>query len=355
MSGAGIGGSGASGGDGDGDGDAPGDGDGDGDGDGADAGSAGDGDGDGDADVWRPFSNDSPWNTPIGDDPELDPESAAMIADFETSSPFGERVDVNLQQFSVPMFLADSGTPMVTVRCNLGGLGFSGNDGLMAEALLPMPTDAIPDMESDAHLLIVDRSNNREWGMWHAARSGDQWTCGVGASMDLSGSGARPIAMGNRTWYTSHGPRACGFPLVAGLIRREAIAAGEIPHALVLAYPHIRAGLYTGPASTAQARIGDQAIMSRGIPCGGRVQFDPSIDVESLGLSPAGRAIVVALQRYGAYVGDYSGGVSLYAENSAAAKAEWQGILSDDELAGLDLADFRVLRLGTLYDNGNGN
>ena len=87
------------------------------------------------------------------------------------------------------------------------------------------------------------------------------------AVADLTGSGVRPMADSNPTWYTSHGPRACGFPLIAGLIRTEEIEAGRIDHALVLAYPHIRAGIYTSPASTAQTRIGDDSIKSRGIPC----------------------------------------------------------------------------------------
>jgi hypothetical protein len=66
--------------------------------------------------------------------------------------------------------------------------------------------------------------------------------------------------------------------------------------------------------------------------------------------------ILLALQEYGAYVGDYSGAISLYAENGADARAYWDsGVLDTYELSGLiDLASFRVLRLGLLYDNGNG-
>ena len=75
-----------------------------------------------------------------------------------------------------------------------------------------------------------------------------------------------------------------------------------------------------------------------------------------MGLSRSGRIILQALQEYGAYVGDYSGAISLYAENSAAAQAYWAGgVLDTYELNGkIDLASFRVLRIGTLYDNGNG-
>jgi hypothetical protein len=174
--------------------------------------------------------------------------------------------------------------------------------------------------------------------------------------VDLNGTGVRPIAQGNPTWYTSHGARACGFPLVAGLIRVEEIQAGRIDHALVVAYPHIRAGFYTPPASTAQAANGVGAQKDRGIPCGGRIQYDPSINLDTLNLTRSGRIIMQALQEYGAYVGDFSGAMSLYGDGSPEAQAYWDsGVLDSYELLDkISLADFRVVKLGTLYDNGNG-
>jgi hypothetical protein len=310
-----------------------------------------------DGGAWRPFSDDSPWNTMIPADPELDPESAAMIADMETSSPWGEHLDVNIAGYSIPLYWAGADTPRVEVLCNIGGMGFTGDNGMNATAMVPMPAGAAPDPESDHHLLIVDLDDNLEWGMWNASNDGGTWTCGLGANIDLLGTGVRPPANDNPTWYTSHGARACGFPLVAGLIRTAEIEAGRIDHALVFAYPHIRSGWYTPPASTGQARVGDDAVSWRGVPCGGRIQLDPAIDLDSLGLSRSGRIIALALQEYGAYVGDYSGALSLYAENSPEAQAVWaSGVLDTYELMDIiDMAWFRVIRPGTLYDNGNGD
>ena len=106
-----------------------------------------------------------------------------------------------------------------------------------------------------------------------------------------------------------------------------------------------------------QARIGDDAVKDRGIPCGGRIQLDPDLDLDSLGLSRSGRTIARALQEYGAYGGDYSGAMSLYAENSQEAQAYFaDGVLDVYELRDIiDLAWFRVLALGQLSDNGNGD
>jgi len=89
--------------------------------------------------------------------------------------------------------------------------------------------------------------------------------------------------------------------------------------------------------------------------CGGHVQLDPSIDVAGLGLSKSGQAIARALQVYGAFVGDYSGSLSLYAENSADAQAHWKmGVLSSGEVGKIDVTKLRVLELGMLTDDGNG-
>jgi hypothetical protein len=139
-----------------------------------------------------------------------------------------------------------------------------------------------------------------EWGCWNMVYASGQWHAGLCATSDLNGTGVRVPATQAQPWNVAHGPRACGFPLVAGLIRTDEIKVGRIEHALVLAYPHIKAGWFTPPASTGQARMGDRAISTRGIPCGGRIQFDPSIDVNTLGLTNSGNIIVKALQDYGA-------------------------------------------------------
>jgi hypothetical protein len=327
----------------------------------AGSGGAGGGAGSGGASgVWRPFSDASPWNTPIPSSPTIDPNSAAMIADWAISSVYGPHLDVNISGFSVPLYWADANTPKTLVSCDGAGYGFAVDKNKQnGTAMIPIPAGAQPDPESDHHLLVIDRSTNLEWGLWNASSSGGSWHCGMGASMDLLGTGVRPpITAAGADWNFAQGPRACGFGLVAGLIRPEEIVAGRIDHALVVAYPHIRSSVLTPPASTAQAANGQGAQRDRGIPCGGRIQLDPSIDVTTLGLSAAGVAIARALQQYGAYVGDYSGALDLYADNAPDATAQWSaGLLREDAVGGapakLNLTWFRVLQLGTLYDNGN--
>jgi hypothetical protein len=309
----------------------------------------------GDTGAWRPFSADSPWNTRIPAGAATDGDSGALIADLATSAPAGRTLHINMNEWTVPLYWADATTAPVPVHAAIAGLGFATSDGFDGNASVRVPASAVPDAMSDGHLLVIDRTTNTEWGFFQARRDGAGWGCTLCAAMDLGGTGVRPFKPSNPTWYTSHGPRACGFPLIAGLLRPEAVRAGRVEHALVIAYRHIRAGVYTSPATTAQSRIDDQAIRGRGIPCGGRIQLDPAVDLDGLGLSAGAKVVARALQEYGAYVGDYSEGITLYADGSPAARAEWNGLLSDGDLATLDLQRFRVLALGPLTDDGNGD
>jgi hypothetical protein len=185
--------------------------------------------------------------------------------------------------------------------------------------------------------------------MRYSTGTNPAWQADLCATADLTGSGVRTPAATANPWYAAHGARACGFPLVAGLIRVDEVKAGAIEHALVVAYPGIMKDKYMSPASTPSA-IG-VATTAAGMPCGARIQLDPSVDVTQLGLSPAGVVVARALQKYGAYVGDYSGALSLYAENSPEAQAYWSsGVLDVYELRDkLDLRKLRVLPYGTVY------
>jgi hypothetical protein len=297
--------------------------------------------------VWRPFASDSPWNQKIPDDAPILAESDALIQDLATSSMW-PGFTVNIDSWGIPAFEASPDTPLRTVTLtDVVGYGM--------DEPMPIPLDAEPDAEGDHHLCVVDREANLTWDLWNARHDGNAWTAGVGARIELDGSGVRPPKDGNQAWQWSHGSRACGFPLIAGLIRVEEIQAGRIEHALVLAYPHIRSHYYTPPASTAQGTT-NEALPDRGMPCGMRVQLDPTIDVEALDLAPAGKIIARALQEYGAYVADYGGAISLYADGSPEAVAYWQDdVLSQGFLMpNLDPAWLRVIEpYGPIYEDQN--
>lgn len=303
-----------------------------------------------DTGVWRPFTANSPWNTPIGPSPVVDPDDANQIDRLATVSQW-PWLSIAIEQYSVPLIFVDSTTtPFVPVTVTrLAGEGFRTN------STAPIPAGTMPASGTDGNIALVDRATGQEWDFWQAANGANGWTCSTCAMADVFGTGVRPYPQqGRPDWWRSHGARACGFPLTAGLITVEEIQAGRIDHVLVIGYPGIKSRYFTPPASTAQATFGPLS-STNGIPCGGRIQLDPTIDVTTLGLTPAGVVIARALQEYGAFVGDYNGSVALYADASPSARAAWStGLLRTNDLRNLiDLRAFRLLQVGQLYDDGN--
>ena len=297
---------------------------------------------------WRPFNATSPWNTPIDANAKADPKSTELIADLIASSQW-PWITINIETYSIPVYQVDANTPLQTVTVtSVGGQGFNAGS-----AKVPIPKGALPAEGTDAHLAIVNRATNQEWGMWSTSSTASGWTAEVAATADLSGTGVRPPTA-DAPWWMGHGARACGYPLSAGLITLDDMQAGAIEHALVIAYPHIRSRYYTSPASTAQAGF-STALPTRGMPCGARVQLDPTLDLASLKLSASGKIVARALQKYGAFVGDFSGAVSLYADASPAAQSAFaKGLLDTYEVKdALTLKLFRALPIGTLLDNAN--
>ncbi len=306
--------------------------------------------------VWRPFSDESPWNQPIAANAALDPDSSALIADFATQGP----LFINIKDCSISLYFVDADkTPRRAVRDSrpdVYGLGFE------FPRSIPIPDDAVASPpvseDSDNHLSIVDKAKGLEWGMWAARKdSAGNWYTGLGAVTDLKGSGVtEPWYAAKRELDSARG-RASGFPLIAGLILLEEIKAGRIEHALVFAYNHCRGGFFIPPASTAQVTV-PKMRNTFGIPMGGRIQLDPTWDVEKSGLSKNGKVIARALQKYGAYCSDYADANVIYAENSPEAVRQWEGLLDKEELARIFTPEmirnhFRVVDMGNVLPGQN--
>lgn len=298
--------------------------------------------------VWRPFSPDSPWNTPIGPDAAVHPDSPELVADLAARGP----LRINLDEWSIPVYEVDSGRAPVhavrDARPDLFGAGFE------PPRAIPIPAGATASLPpgGDEHLCILDRRRGLEWGMWQARlRPDGTWETGLGAVTDLRGTGVAPAWNEAERELDAHRARASGFPLIAGLIRVEEIRAGRIDHALVFAYDGCMPGRFLPPASTSQAAMPMTREDGGGLPMGARIQLDPELDLAALDLTPAGRVIARALQEYGAYLGDYAGATVLYGESSPAALRAWEGVLAPEDLGGVFdpafLADnLRVLDTG---------
>ena len=228
-----------------------------------------------------PFATTSPWRQPIPASPQIDPNSAEIIAHLQPEP----RMPANLVEFAVPIYRVSRDTPTHTVICTKGSgvCPFAGWP-------VPIPDGAAPNSGSDHSMVTIDEARATTFEFWQAANSDDQWSASWGAVNSLAGSGWGGVSTGS------------GASRLGGVIRLHEIAAGEIRHALALqtnnACPQFRAPALKSDGESNRPDC---------LPEGTRLQLDPSLDLSALGLTPGELTVATAMQRYGGYIMDVSG------------------------------------------------
>ena len=227
------------------------------------------------------------------------------------------------------------------------------------DLIAPVPNYVRPDPSGNGHMCLVDRITGEEWDFYIFGGSYPNLTSGNGRKIPggVARDGVVPPASSSQ-W--APGCRESGFPLAAGLIRPEEIAAGEIRHALVLGNDGRNGWMqYVLPAATGcDHGFGPDG---NGIaPMGARFQLKPDVDIS--GLTPAAQVVARALKIYGGYLGEEGDGQSLEIYMQTVGDEDndgvpefwdelWSGIWSDEDrasLATLTASDFRVLELPPL-------
>jgi hypothetical protein len=261
----------------------------------------------------RFFSPQSFWNRRLPADAALDSSSAASVAAL-TGEVEAEQVAkngpwINTTAYSVPVYTVSAGQP--TVRVELDGnrrsLGLA-----RAWRAVPLPAGARPASGSDGDLVVWQPSSQRLWEFWRLRREGGSWRAAWGGAMRHTD--AQSGVYGPRSWpgaSRSWGISASSLSLAGGLVSVQQLRVGEIDHALEMAVPGPRAGVYAAPA---QRSDGD-SLDPLALPEGAHLRLDPRLDLDTLHLAPATLALARAAQRYGIIVTDRSPVVALYAED----------------------------------------
>ena len=153
-------------------------------------------------------------------------------------------------------------------------------------------------------LNIVDPSRHVVDESWHTSRVfAGNLASGYHRRIDLRGDGL-------------DGTSAAGTSATAGVIRTWELQNHDIRHALQLAMP--AGNMAPGPVWPAHAQDSFAANAYHGaLHMGSLVAIPANVSIPALGLSPEGSAIAYALQRYGAYLVNAAGQMSLIAEPSA--------------------------------------
>ncbi len=276
---------------------------------------------------WVPFPSDNPWNTDIST-ALVDPNSAALIASIGLTT--GLHPDFGTTYNGAP-----NGIPYTVIPANQTKVPVSFTEAAESDhGPYPIPPAAPVEAGSDAHVLVVDPSNNRLWELDAAQRqsNGASWSAYSGAIFDTSSNALRPD-----TWTSAD---AAGLPIFPGLVRYdEVVTHGAIHHALRFTVQHTRKG-FVHPAT----HYASSNTSTNLPPMGMRVRLKAGVDIS--GYPAHVQVILQALKTYGMFVAD--NGSNWYL--SGAPDSRW----SDSELAtisGIKGSDFEVVQMGTVLPN----
>ena len=263
------------------------------------------------------FAPDSFWNAPPTRAARLDPASPRLICSLrleverEVAAETGPWIGTS--RYSVPIYTVGPDQP--TVRVRLTSPVHSPALQAAFEAV-PLPPGAFPSGGTDAHLVVWQPASDRLWEFWRFRRGPGGPSAEWGGAMEnVSASSG---AYGESSWPDAEpwwGASASSLSIAGGLITLEDLRRGEIDHALAIALPQIRAGVYASPARRTDGRSGDPLAL----PEGARLRLDPRLDLDRLKLPRLTRMIAAAAQRYGLIVRDGAGGVQLFAQDPVTA------------------------------------
>jgi len=246
------------------------------------------------------FPADNPWNTDISTAP-LNARSAAWVASIGAAT--------NLH----PDFGTPYGIPYVEVPAGQPGVNVTFDyDDESDHAPYPIPPNAPVENGSDAHVLVLSRSECKLYELYAASKQANgSWHAGSGAIFDLRSNALRPDG-----WTSAD---AAGLPILPGLVRYDEVAAGAIDHALRFTVSRTSRG-YIHPATHFASSITDPNVP----PMGARFRLKASFSCAAY--SREVQVICAAMKRYGMFVAD--NGSNWYV--TGAPDSRWNDAALDD-------------------------
>ena len=341
--------------------------------------------------VFRPFSEDSPWNTSVATAP-IDPRSSELLAraaeritananpGMATTTQTRDLRDVDLfvntDDWAVPIVTEENGVP-TTMVCRQE---LCGPDSDRVDTL-SIPSEVSPVPGNDGWFSVLDRGTGFGYDLWRARREGTVISYQFIKRWALDGPGySAPVA---EDPVRAVGARGSGLPLFAGVIHPEELEGGRIDHALAIAVPGPSQRAYVQPAS-----VTNGLNVTDSLPEGARIRLREGANLGRLprGANPRTREILIeTLRTFGAIVVDRSQTPTLYARRNAdygtraadlgaeaavselgsgdeldgegplrPERREQTPLLRGDELDGIELSDFEVIELPELLSDPPG-
>ncbi len=240
----------------------------------------------------------------------LDRHSAQILRAFDeevAAEESEEGPNIDTTRWSVPIYTVPADEPAVRVKL------LNGSKTLQAAwDAVPLPTDAQPAAGTDKHLVVWQPSTDRLWEFWRLEQTTAGWQASWGGAMQNVSS--NPGVYGREAWPGADagwGGSASSLSLAGGLITLEDLQLGQVNHALAMAIPDVRAGVYTSPAQR------DDGVSSSplSLPEGAHLRLDPNLNLAALHLPHLTLMLAEAAQRYGIFVRSQAANIVLYAQD----------------------------------------
>jgi hypothetical protein len=260
------------------------------------------------------FSADSVWNRPdIASQPLGDQQLAQELTqEAESEMKAGTGPWIQTDTDSTPVYVVGSHQRCVPVHL-LDVAQPNGQTLSKAFARVPLPDNARPAAGSDGHLTVIQPSTDSMWEFWRLRRAGAGWQAAWGGAMhDISSNPGYYTANSWPGAGSDWGSTATSLPVVAGTMTPGELERGDINHALAIALPNTRKGVFAFPAQRTDGTL----TTPTAIPEGATFRLDPKLDVRSLHLPRVVEVMARAAQRYGIIVRDKTmHAIGFYAED----------------------------------------
>ncbi len=302
---------------------------------------------------WRPFSDDSPWNTVIDSNRVVHSMSDAIVKRMSSAARnirFGNYylIPIWVVNFDkMPGYRAKAAYPFDI---------WDYNNDLVTDVPVPLDSTLWGEQTEDGHIVIIDTAYKLSWEMsrFKGIKNG-MIDCSTFNVWDLTSNGLGDPNEGKR--WRSRGGRAAGFPNIAGLIRPEEIQAGEIRHALAFTFATNRKDIFYYPAARTDGRFDYADAPAEGM----LFQLNPALtetDFNNWGLSHGAKVVARALQKYGMYLCDNGGDMALQLQlldkNTEQNRKKWDDISPGlySSISKIPTSEFRLIDAGAPLSGG---
>jgi len=273
--------------------------------------------------VLHPFSADSPWNTPIDQaHVEYTGPNAIENRQFRDSSLANTWIAAENLLFNTP-----NNAPLL--KWTFGTLNDGGRFSNNGTIQIGTPKNLVLTHGDDGWSIFTDLDGVHYWETWAATYNAKAKTYHAGYLVrgNLNGTGWGHNGAGA-------GIRAAGASLLGGLIQPQELNNLSIKHALSIELDpaQLKAGVnqsdqFVFPAVSADTN--STTSYQGTIPMGAHFALPADLDISGAGLTPEGRALAEAYQKYGGYVVDATGHTAVLALVTGGTKKQLDNLFRD--------------------------